>query len=314
MSTSEDHLVAWLRGHTAIPEGLCPIGIGDDMAQVRWQADSICMTTDMLLEGVHFDLAEASLDQVGYKAMAASLSDCAAMATVPVAAVIALGLPSSGTADQVQQIHRGLEKAGRAFDCALVGGDTTRWSGSEALVVSVAMVSRPPAGRSPVARDGARAGDVIAVTGVLGGSRTGHHLAFTPRVREALTLAERAEIHAMMDLSDGLSTDLQRLCEASRVGAVIRAADLPLSESARAQSDPLGAALHDGEDFELLFTLDPAEFAALAAGWPHDAPLTAIGTIEATPRLRLEERPGQFKPLVSRGYDHFQERSAPADG
>jgi thiamine-monophosphate kinase len=306
MSVSEDQLVAWLTRHTEIPPELCPIGIGDDMAQLRWQADSVCITTDMLVEGVHFDLAETTLEQVGYKAMAVSLSDCAAMATIPVAAVVSLALPRGGETGLVRQLHRGLQQAGRAFDCAVVGGDTTRGTARNGLVVNVAMLSHPPAGRHPIARNGARVGDVIAVTGALGGSRRGHHLHFTPRVREALMLAEGAELHAMMDLSDGLSTDLHRLCRASRSGALIRAADLPLSASARKQPDPLHAALNDGEDFELLFTLTPADFARLKSAWQCPTALTAVGTIEAGTSLRLEGETGAVEPLRPGGYDHFQ--------
>jgi len=309
MSTGEDHLVTWLRAHTDIPQGLCPIGIGDDMAQVRWAEDSLCITTDMLLEGVHFDLAEASLAQVGYKAMAVSLSDCAAMGTLPVAAVVSLGLPSTCDPAHVQQIHAGLQEAGCAFGCALVGGDTTRWPQPGHLVVNIAMVSRPAAGHRPVLRSGAQVGDVLAVTGSLGGSGLGHHLSFTPRVREALLLTEQVDVHAMMDLSDGLSTDLQRLCRASEVGAVIRASDLPLSPRAQSRPDPLDAALNEGEDFELLFTLSPADFEKLISKWQDSVPLTAIGAIETGDRIAMENPDGSLSPLVPGGYDHFTPRS-----
>jgi thiamine-monophosphate kinase len=305
MSTGEDDLVTWLRAHTDIPRGLCPIGIGDDMAQVRWAEDSLCITTDMLLEGVHFDLAEASLTQVGYKAMAVSLSDCAAMATHPVAAVVSLGLPSTYEPVHVQQIHTGLQEAGRAFDCALVGGDTTRWPRPGHLVVNIAMLSRPAAGRHPVPRSGAQVGDVIVVTGSLGGSGLGHHLTFTPRVREALLITEYVDVHAMMDLSDGLSTDLRRLCRASEVGAVIRAMDLPLSSQAQSKSDPRDAALNEGEDFELLFTLSPAHFGVLKSRWQEPVPLTAIGAIETGSWIAVENPDGSLSPLVPGGYDHF---------
>lgn len=305
MSPGEDHLITWLRTHTDIPQGLCPIGMGDDMAQIHWENDSVCVTTDMLLEGVHFDLAEASLQQVGYKAMAVSLSDCAAMATIPVAAVVSLGLPSTSDTTDVQQIHAGLQQAGRLFGCALVGGDTTRWPQPGCLAINIAMLSRPASGHSPVPRDGAKVGDVIAVTGTLGSSRLGHHLTFTPRVSEALNLIEQAEIHAMMDLSDGLSTDLQRLCQASRVGACVRAQDLPLSPQARIQPDPVAAALNDGEDFELLLTLNPADFEKLKSAWRFPVPLTAIGRIEAGNQMRLEQSNGCSVSLTPRGYDHF---------
>ncbi len=314
MSTGEDHLIAWLREHTEIPSGLCPIGMGDDMAQIHWEKDSVCVTTDMLLEGVHFDLAEASLQQVGYKAMAVSLSDCAAMATIPVAAVASLGLSSACDTTDVQQIHAGLQQVGRVFGCALVGGDTTRWPQPGNLVINIAMLSRPASGRAPVARSGARVGDVIAVTGALGGSRRGHHLTFTPRVNEALNLHEQVDVHAMMDLSDGLSTDLHRLCRASRVGALVCAQELPLTPEARQQPDPVAAALNDGEDFELLFTVNAADFDRLKTAWRGPLPLTAIGRIEAGDRICLEQGNGRSAPLNSRGYDHFSTASGGEHG
>lgn len=314
MSTGEDHLINWLCMHTDIPQGLCPIGMGDDMAQINWENDSVCVTTDMLLEGVHFDLAEASLPQVGYKAMVVSLSDCAAMATIPVAAVVSLGLPSTCDTADVQQIHAGLQQAGRLFGCALVGGDTTRWPRPGNLVINIAMLSRPAPGHNPVPRNGAEVGDVVAVTGTLGGSRLGHHLMFTPRVSEALNLIELVEIHAMMDLSDGLSTDLQRLCQASRVGAHIRAQDLPLTPEARQQPDPVAAALNDGEDFELLFTLNPADFERLKSAWRFPLLLTAIGRIEAGSQMRLEQSNGCSVSLIPRGYDHFSTANGDEDG
>ena len=310
MSGIEDQLVTWLAEHTQVSKSLIPIGIGDDMAQIQWdQTSSVCITTDMLLENVHFDMAHTNLEQVGYKAMAASLSDCAAMATVPIAAVVSVGLPPTYGHEAVQQLHVGLQRAGAAFDCALVGGDTTRWSDQPGrLVVNIAMLSRAPAGYQPIPRDGACEGDVIAVTGALGGSHAGHHLSFTPRVREALTLAERIDIHAMIDLSDGLSSDLCRLCHASGVGASIRAADIPLSSAARASSHPQEAALHDGEDFELLFTLAPHALADLLTDWDQIVPITAIGTIQARPEISLCFPDGSSVPLVPHGYDHFQRK------
>ncbi len=170
MSLTEDQLTAWFEGQRRLDARRFPIGIGDDMAQVRLEVgDSVFVTTDMLLEGVHFDLASATLEQVGYKAMATCLSDCAAMATRPLAAVVSLGLPSGFTAESVKLLHAGLLQAADRYDCPLVGGDTTCWKDQTPLAVNVAMLSGL-AGRKPITRAGARVGDAVCVTGSLGGS------------------------------------------------------------------------------------------------------------------------------------------------
>ena len=142
--------------------------------------------SDILLEDVHFDLARAELSQVGYKAMACSLSDCAAMASVPVAAVVAVALPNSMTMAQAQQLHQGLSLAADKYNCPIVGGDTTSWN--KPLVVNVTMLSRCT-NNKPVLRCGAQLGDTIMVTGSLGGSLAGRHLCFAPRITEAQKLA-----------------------------------------------------------------------------------------------------------------------------
>ncbi|MFC1764210.1 thiamine-monophosphate kinase [Planctomycetota bacterium] len=306
MSHGEDQLVAWLADHSPVGSDRCPVGIGDDMAVVQsGPKDQICVTTDMLLEGIHFDLSQATLEQVGYKAMAVSLSDCAAMATVPWAAVVSVGLPGAFGVTEVRHLHKGIMQGAKAFDCALVGGDTTRWYSNAGLVLNVAMLSVP--GKiSPVTRSGAQIGDRLCVTGQLGGSRAGHHLNFIPRVKEAQILTESVSINAMMDLSDGLSTDLARLCQASGVGAVVGADDIPLSPAALSCADPLAAGLHDGEDFELLFTLAPEAYQKLKRIWQMDVPIVAIGTVIADQKVWLRDAGGQQKLLVARGFDHFQ--------
>ena len=238
MTVTEDQLVAWFQTQCHGSARAIPISIGDDMAQVNVGPDATALiTTDMLLEGVHFDRSSSGLEQVGYKAMAVNLSDCAAMATEPVAAVVSVGLPRGTSEGDLKALHRGLVRAGDMFNCPLVGGDTTCWRSEAPLVVNVAMLSRTSAHCAPVKRSTARVGDVICVTGTLGASLAGRHLTFTPRVHEALALTGLIPIHAMMDLSDGLSTDLARLCRASNVGAHIHAEKLPLSEAAKATEE-----------------------------------------------------------------------------
>jgi thiamine-monophosphate kinase len=304
MSPKEDDITGWFRRQRDFSPVEIPIGIGDDMAQIVVGGDrSVLVTTDMLLDGTHFEVKTAGLQRVGYKAMAASLSDCAAMATIPLAAVVAVGLPRGFSEGQMRELHSGILSAADKYRCPLVGGDITSWKDAGRLVVCVSMLSKP-ADKPPVRRNGAKAGDVICVTGSLGGSGLRKHLDFEPRVREALEMARIADLHAMMDLSDGLSTDLNRICEQSGVGARIEASALPISEDARAQADPLAAALNEGEDFELLFTLSPDQWGKLSSQWRDPLRLTAVGCVTDTGRMEIRMPEGNVIDLEPGGYEH----------
>ena len=307
MSNGEDQITEWFRLRRELDPADFPIGIGDDMAQIQLAPDiSILITTDMLLDGVHFDLRTATLKQVGYKAMAVNLSDCAAMATIPVAAVAAVALPEHFGKKELKQLHSGIITAADKFGCELIGGDINKWKGRKPFVISVAMLSRTAANK-PVTRSGAKVGDCICVTGSLGGSGYGKHLKFQPRVKEAIKIAQMVTLNSMIDISDGLSSDLNRICHQSKVGAVIDAKHIPISDQAKKSKDPLSSALNDGEDFELLFTLSEKDCEILLKQWDGPLTVTRIGTITDTGKMQIKTVNGKINNLRIKGYNHLKD-------
>jgi thiamine-monophosphate kinase len=301
----EDEITGWFRQQRQLSPAEVLIGIGDDMAQIALdRGASVLITTDMLLDGTHFDLKTATLEQVGYKSMAASLSDCAAMATIPLAAVVAVALPHGWGGQHLKELHAGVVSAADRYHCPLVGGDITGWKNGGRFAVCVSMLSKP-GDKPPVRRNGATVGDVICVTGCLGGSGLRKHLEFEPRVNEALKLVQIADLHAMMDISDGLSTDLNRICSQSGVGALVDAPAVPISDDARTRVDPLDAALNEGEDFELLFTLSPDQWERLHRLWNDPVPVARVGTITDIGRMQIRMPDGRITDLKPGGYDHL---------
>ena len=302
MSTKEAEIVQYFAAKGKLSAAKFPIGIGDDMAQVRLtKGSSVLITTDMLLDGVHFDTKKATLEQIGYKSMAASLSDCAAMATVPVAAVVSVALPKNFGSAKLKKLHKGILTAAKKYNCPLIGGDITSWA--KPLAVSVAMLSRPGATK-PVKRSTAKIGDIICVTGFLGGSIFKKHLDFKPRLGESLAIA-KAGANAMIDISDGLSTDLNHISRLSKKGACLEADDIPVSSQAKKTANPLKAALNDGEDFELLFTIPQKSFERLKGNWRFKVKLTAIGKIVRGSSVKIKMPDGSVVELLPGGYDHL---------
>src|SRR4051812_12147377 len=227
--TGEFAFIDWLRRRTPADPRVM-LGPGDDTAAVRFTPGApVLVTTDMLLDGSCFVLAQAGPQRVGRKAMAVNLSDIAAMAGRPVAAVVSVGLPRQGGRTIAEGLYAGLREVADEFDTAVVGGDTNSWDGP--LVISVTAFGEAT-GQGPVTRWGAEPGDWLLTTGPFGGSIRGRHLDFTPRVREALRLHEVADLHAMIDVSDGLAADVGHVCTESRCGAVLWAEAIPITDAA----------------------------------------------------------------------------------
>ena len=305
---NESEFLNWIYSRGGLDPAVVPVGPGDDMAVVNFPHGQLLVAVDQVLDGVHFDLATHGPEAAGRKAMARNLSDIAAMAAIPVGAVASVAMPAGLDQADAQAIYHGLRKMGDEFNCPLVGGDVACWGKTTGpLQISVTVFARPADGVTPVLRSGSQAGDAICVTGKLGGAwYSDRHLHFTPRVREAVALARQYEIHAMIDISDGLAKDLRRLCEASRVGAQLQADAIPCHEIAAGRSNvsPLTAALSDGEDYELLLTLPPAQARQLCDDDKIPAAVTHIGTITETPGLVIIDANAASRPLPDSGWEH----------
>ena len=303
MTKGELALIEWITRQQGRAPAHVELSVGDDMAVLRPGGSRVLVTSDMLLDGVHFVVDEHGPERVGRKAIACSLSDCAAMAVRPVAAVASVALPADADMEFAQAMFAGMKRAAEPFNCPIVGGDTTSWASG--LVVDVAMLGEPWPGCDPVRRSGARPNDALYVTGPLGGSLEGHHLDFTPRVHEARRLVTELGdgLHAMIDISDGLALDLKRMCDASGCGAEIYEALVSAAVSDAAQTafardgrPALDHALHDGEDFELLFALDPR-----APEPPLGLPVGRM--VESG--LTIVAPSGEPRPVEPKGFQHF---------
>ena len=287
------------------------VGAGDDCAVLDLGLSDrfLLFKTDAVVEGVHFT-RETPPARIGHKALGRCLSDIAAMAGTPTAALITLGLPKTFDLEYVTGIYEGFNSLARRHEVAVVGGETT--VNPDRVFISVALVGSAPRGKA-VLRSGAEVGDAIFVTGELGGSLAGRHLEFEPRLVEARWLAERFSIHAMLDVSDGLAGDLRHILKASRTGAELLTSAIPISRDARvaakaesAAKTPLLAALTDGEDFELLFTVASRDAVPLLDAWREQfkVPLSCIGKITAGEGITIRDKEG-VRPLTAHGYLHF---------
>lgn len=304
----ESDLIAHLRGRLP-SHPLLKLGIGDDAAVLDGARGSDwVVTVDMLTDQVDFRLAEADPRRVGRKALAVNLSDLAAMACRPVAALVALVLPRRGGLELAIALYEGMIPLAEQHQVAIAGGDTNSWDGP--LAISVTAFGQVGA-RGPLVRSGARPGDRIVVTGSFGGSILGRHFDFQPRVAEALALAEAYPLHAGIDVSDGLARDLAHLVEESGCGAVVWTDRIPIAADAERLagqladgSAPLDHALADGEDFELILAVPPDEAQRMIADQPLEVPLTVIGEFVSGPGLFQQDSQGRRRRLAAGGFEH----------
>ncbi len=301
----------------APPGARIALGIGDDAAAWRPSRSNLSViTTDALIEDVHFTRARFSMREIGHRALACNLSDIAAMGARPVLATVALGVPAGANPQDVVDIYRGMNALARGAKTAIVGGDLVR---SDKLMLSITVVGEVRPGNLK-RRSGARPGDVLAVTGELGASRAGldgsasaqaraKHCTPEPRLREGRWFGASASIHAMMDLSDGIAMDVPRMARASMVAVEIQALPIAPSAAQMAQAhgeDPLRYTLAAGEDLELLVAVAPRAFAHLAGRFEQrfGYALTRVGQFREGSGASV--RDGQnVEPLPVTGWDHL---------
>ena len=313
-------------------------GIGDDAAILKArQGQQLLISTDVLIEGVHFDLAYQTPKDVGWRAGVANLSDIAAMGGTPLYLLVSIAIPTRIPPQNIRELYRGLQAACGPYTVELIGGDTS--SSPSHIFLSLTIVGSVQANRA-LTRSRAEVGDRIYVTGTLGDSNAGlrilqthskhlrssslsavekfltrRHVRPTPRIHVGQLLADRNLAHAAIDLSDGLSSDVGHVCEESQVGAEIRGKALPLSSQLRAFAqrnnlDPMELALQGGEDYELLFTAPAKNHQkVLTVSKQTKVPIACIGEIQ--PKIfgqQFELPEGRKQKLAKKSFTHFSNR------
>ena len=307
--------------------------IGDDAAVYQVGENRVhVVTTDALIESIHFDRAFMPMEHLGVKSIAVNVSDVVAMNALPRYATMAIGIPHTISVEMIEALYRGIRKACDAYDVALIGGDTTA---AQRLTLAVTVIGEADEDQI-VYRHGARIGDAICVTGELGASYAGlrllldqraalenagdnfesqlgqyryvvqRHLTPTPRISTVKAFHEMGILpNAMIDISDGLASEIQHICRQSHCGAMLHAAQLPIHEETRKAAAFFGQdadtyALYGGEDYELLITLPETDLAKLPAGL-----VTRIGEITDEESIQITTPEGAVIPLEGKGYQHF---------
>jgi thiamine-monophosphate kinase len=295
----ENDLIKAIRSRVRDPRDVT--GIGDDCCVWTPHGPS-CLSTDTIVENRHFR-AEDPPAAIGRKAAGAALSDLAAMGALPVGAVVAITCPARWDALAVMEgLMAELERHG----CPLLGGDTT---GGDLLVITVTVWGEAAsAAHGPgrlLYRAGAAPGDLLVVTGPLGGSlESGRHLTPEPRFAEGVWFAQSPYVHALMDLSDGLAADAPKLAEASGCGCILLPERVPVHDDVPQMSDQQRAAMCDGEDFELLAAVAPEHWPHVQLAWPFPRPLCNVGWLIEQPGAWMEDQSGRLVPLPWQGFEH----------
>jgi len=279
----ELEFIDWIQGRSDFDATRVPVGPGDDCAIVRLDDRDLLATTDQLLDGVHIRLSLHGPRAAGRKVIARSLSDIAAMAAIPLAAVATATLPLNFPESEAQELYRGMREIADEHHCPLVGGDVASWDGPLCLTSTIfGRRAGVTGGVEPVLRSGAKVGDAVCVTGSLGGAwRSDKHLEFKPRIAEAVELAISCRVRSMIDISDSLARDLQHICDASGCGAEVTAADVPINPA-----------------------VSQAWARKLCGRQPLTVPITRIGTIVAGSGLVLVRPDGSRDELEPIGWEH----------
>ncbi|UCE62873.1 MAG: thiamine-phosphate kinase [Nitrospirota bacterium] len=341
--SSEFRLIQAIRRQSSTGPGYSSLlkGIGDDAAIIQFiQNEHLLVSTDLLIEGIHFDLKLTSFREIGYRAIIANLSDIAAMGGIPRYVLTSVAIPPAYSQTDVRALYRGLLSCCHQYKLQLIGGDTS--ASKKGLFLGVTILGTVENSRA-LPRGGAKIGDTIYITGTLGDSWAGlkllhskraqptqrlekrlsqflinRHLRPTPRLEIGRWLSTHRLATAAIDLSDGLSGDLGHVCRESRVGAMIDAKKIPISPQCRSFArhkhlNPISIALEGGEDYELLFTVPAQHQTQLKDIERHDGvQITAIGTIEPRKHgMRIKLANGSSHPLVPTSYDHFRKKNRP---
>ncbi|TWT52567.1 Thiamine-monophosphate kinase [Rubripirellula amarantea] len=299
----EQSFLAYLRGRCrSLPQ--VAVGIGDDAAVIDSSSGQTIACTDQIIEGVDFVSGEHSLHDVGYKAMAINLSDIAAMGAIPKSALVTLSLPKSNATRIAGDVYEGILEAATEFQVAIAGGDISTYDGP--LAISVTLLGEVPTG-SAWLRSGAQVDDALLISGAVGGSLRGRHLRPKARIELANRLRELVQVTAAIDISDGLSLDMDRLLAKSGVGVELDIDTIPIHEDAIAMSEtsgrtPFEHAWSDGEDFELIVTMSQADADKLAEE-DLGVKLTQIGRTTSRTGLWKREN-GRHERLAPQGYVH----------
>ncbi|MGB7345559.1 MAG: thiamine-phosphate kinase [Pirellulaceae bacterium] len=318
----EQSFLAYLRGRCrSLPQ--VAVGIGDDAAVIdgpgvaasqqlpgqQLPGQQLIVCTDQIIDGVDFISAEHSLADVGYKSVAINLSDIAAMGAVPTSALVTLALPTENATRIAGEVYEGIFEAAQEFQIAIAGGDLSTYDGP--LSISVTLLGNVPTGTAWL-RSGAKEGDAIMVSGFVGGSLRGRHLRPQPRVELAAKLRQLVDVHAAIDISDGLSLDLDRLCASSHMGAELTVETIPIHDDAIILAEESGRtpwehAWSDGEDFELIFAVsqpDADKLLGVDLASNLGVQLTQIGNMVGRTGLWKRKPSGTFTRLSPQGYLH----------